>query len=355
MKNFTTRIAGLFFTLSLPICHAGNITWPDTNFNNNNNTNPSKFGISLTGLALQPNASNLDYAVHTSPLPLTIPSWTQQYVTPGFSGAVDVGFLYQLEGGDNALHLNWLYLDTKDSASDTATGSESVAPPYYFGPGAQALRGSSASSDVIFQLHDVNLYFSHLFTLGQRFLVSPFVGVDYAHIRQNITSSYAGTDANIAAYSITAYYHSKFDGAGPQFGSSIIGVVTSRFNVVAQLAVSLLAGTVNSTTSFLSAGAGNVNPVESSLANENQTRMIPEVNSKLGIEYTIPLRLENSIIFEAGYIFTVYINAINQVTPATLVPNAFNQGVIAIATDTQVQSNLSINGPYLKLSWIFVS
>ena len=56
---------------------------------------------------------------------------------------------------------------------------------------------------------------------------------------------------------------------------------------------------------------------------------------------------------ELGYLFSTYLNGIKQVVPTALVPNAFNQGVIAIETSSQVQSNLDMNGPYLKLTYLF--
>jgi hypothetical protein len=40
----------------------------------------STFGGSITGLLLQPNANNLQYAVYTTPLPVQAPNWYEQSV-----------------------------------------------------------------------------------------------------------------------------------------------------------------------------------------------------------------------------------------------------------------------------------
>ena len=118
-------------------------------------TLPNGFGISLTGQVLAPGADNLIYAVHTKPLPLPDPSWTQEIVDPNFHPSFTLGFLYTFSSHVDQLKLNWLYLNTSDNASNNATGAESVAPPYAFGPLAQALRGSSANSTAKFKVDDV--------------------------------------------------------------------------------------------------------------------------------------------------------------------------------------------------------
>ena len=169
-------IFGLMFSLPLGLACAESGTVADQH----------NFAISLTGLYLNPTASNMTYAVHTEPLPAPAPSWTQQSVKPSFSPAFNLGLQYIFDDQVNSVSLDWLYLTTKDSASDSATGTASVAPTFYFGPGAQALRGSDASSTVRFDVSDVRLVFNHLFNIGDHIQLTPYAGLGVGYLKQEI-------------------------------------------------------------------------------------------------------------------------------------------------------------------------
>ena len=103
-------------------------------------------------------------------------------------------------------------------------------------------------------------------------------------------------------------------------------------------------------TNLNSFGAGNTIAVYTTLADQSQNQIVPEVDSKLEINYNIPINGNgSSVSIAAGYLLTVYINGINQVVPSTLVPGAFNGGTIAIESSEQVQSNLDLNGRGLEV------
>lgn len=315
----------------------------------------SGFGVSITGFYLQPSASNLDYAVYTEPLPVTTPDWTQKYLKPKYNATFDVALLYAFNGGINEIDLDWLYFNRSTSDSTSASGTASVAPPYYFGPGAQALIGTGADGKVQFTLNDVSLAYKRLIHIGNYIQLAPFVGLDITSFKQYLTANFSGSDVNTGTpYSITTYNNSTFLGVGPRLGLDFKGLVYCHFSIVARAAVSLLTGSIASKTNFLSFGAGNSRSAATKLADDTQTRTLTEFDSKLGMNYEIPFKSSGgSLSFEAGYLFAVYMDVVNQVMPTSLVPNAFNGGVIAIQTDAQVQSNFGLNGPYLKLTLIF--
>lgn len=317
-------------------------------------TTPSGFGFTIEGLYLQPSSNNLNYAVSTEPLPVPAPSWTQNYINPDYQAAFRMGLQYTLANSVDQIKIDWLYVNTADNASVSAGGTTSVTPPYYFGPGAQALRGTSAKSNVIFNINDVSVSIDHLIEIGHYILLDPFVGLNSAFLTQKISSSYIGTDSLGANYSIDAFNKSQYMSAGPRLGLNAVGYIGSHFGILASMAASLLVGTVETDTNFLSYGAGNSTAVKTNLANENQTLVVPEFESRLGLLYTIPLRQNKSVfIFQAGYLFMTYLNGINQVFPTALVPDAFNQGTVAISTSTQQPSNLNLNGPYFNVTVTF--
>ncbi len=326
-----------------------------TSYADSTNTIPNVLpglGISIAGLALQPGANNLVYAVHTKPLPVPDPNWTQESVSPGFHPAFTLGFIYTNANRQDQLKLNWLFLSTSDNASNAASGSDSVAPPYAFGPLEQRLRGSYAKSKAQFDVSAINLIYDHIFDLGSSFRLTPFVGADTAYLKQNITSQFTGT-SNAAPYSITSYNESRYIGAGPRFGLDFEYFFSHGLGIISEAAASILVGSMQSNTHFLSFGDTNQTPGYTGLANDyTQVRVVPGLDAKLGMTYTKSYA-KSMMILEWGYLFSTYLDGINQVVPTALVPAAFNNGVIAVETDAQVQSNLDLSGPYLKLTYMF--
>jgi hypothetical protein len=311
------------------------------------------YGMSITGYYLMPGANNLEYAVYTQPLPVTVPSWKGESVKPGFHPAFDLATQYTFKGGVDQLKFDWFDIRTESSASASARGSASIAPPYFFGPFAQQLRGSSARSKVNFTLDSVNTTYDHLIYLGRHIQLAPFVGIGTAYLKQHIKSNFTGLDGGSDPYSITSYNTSRFIGIGPRFGIDATGYVTQHFSLLANIAATLLVGSMYSNTHFLSYGDGNTTAKPSSLADKSQMSIVPELDSNLGLAYDVTFKGGSTLNFEIGYMFKVYLDGINQVVPATLVPNTFDQGVIAIGTEAEVQSNFDLQGPYLKVSWKF--
>lgn len=71
------------------------------------------------------------------------------------------------------------------------------------------------------------------------------------------------------------------------------------------------------------------------------------------LSYYLPFNSGANLTFRVGYMFAAYVNGINQVFPTSLVPEAFNNGVIAIQTSSQQTSDLDLNGPYASVTWKF--
>ena len=315
------------------------------------------FGFSLTGLYLQPDASNLEYAVYTQPVPVSTPNWEQKNISTGYHPAFDLGLEYTLATGVDQVKLDWLHLDSSDKSSGSASGDASIAPWYYFGPPAQAMRGTYASGKAEFDVDNANLVFDHLLNIGRYLQLEPFAGLNAAYLKQDMTDKYTGTHqatgGDYEPYSITSYYTSKFVGAGPRIGLDATAYVFHHFGILAEMGASLLLGSMKSDTSFDSYGDGNTTTAHTKLADQSLMRIVPELDSRLGLTYEFDFHSGSSLELEAGYKFAVYFNGINQVFPTALVPDAFQNGVIAIESSEQNQSNLDLNGPYLKLAYRF--
>jgi hypothetical protein len=354
MKQTLLKLSSLVLAFStLSIAHADDSSVIPT-------TTPG-FTVSLTGLYLEPNASNLNYAVYTTPLPVPAPNWQQEYINPGYGPSFALGIQYTLADATDQLDLDWLHVNTNNSASVGSNGAgTSVAPPYYFGPLAQLLVDSAASSTANFNVDNVNLDFGHLINVSNNIQIKPFIGVSVAYLKEDINSTYTGKDATSShyAYSINTDTSSTFTGAGPRIGLDGTYFITNRFGITAEMATSLLLGSIDSSTTFNAYDAnpstGNNPAVNTTLANQSQTKIIPEVDAKIAAEYSIPFNTNgSSLTLAAGYMLEDYINGINQILPTALVPGALNGGTIAIESSTNQESDLSLNGPFASLAWKF--
>lgn len=113
---------------------------------------------------------------------------------------------------------------------------------------------------------------------------------------------------------------------------------------------------LKSETNFDANGAGNPGSF-TSLADQSKVQAVPEIDSKIGLAYSIPFNSGSSLSIEGGYMVAAYFNAINQVTPTGTVHDngndTFSKGIVALTGSTQTQSDLDLNGPYVRLAWKF--
>ncbi|MDF1759315.1 MAG: Lpg1974 family pore-forming outer membrane protein [Coxiellaceae bacterium] len=315
------------------------------------------FGVSAGWLYLEAGASNLEYAVYTTPLPVPSPSWQQKFVYPAYTSAFTLGLQYTFSDSADQIKLDWLDFSSTDTNSATAAGTntDSIAPPYYFGPLAQRLRGSNASGAANFNLDQVNLVYARILTLGQRIRFEPFAGLAASYLKQSLSAHFEGTTSGSTQYEINSFNNSTYKAMGPRVGFNATGILGHHFGITTSLAASLLVGSAATNAYFISfdGTAGNTTPTQTSLADQSQTAVVPEFDSTLGLSYDFDFTSGSRFRLEAGYLFSIYLDGIRQTVPASLVPGAFNNGTIAIETDAQVQSNFDINGPYLRATYSF--
>lgn len=318
------------------------------------------YTLNITGLLLEPSASNLVYAIHTNPLPLPAPNWSQEVVNPAYSGALNLALQYNFNDSSNNVKFNWMYLGSNDGDSAGSTPLTSIGPDYYYGPANQFLLNTAANSSVRFDISNGNLVFGHLINLNDHIVTEPFVGLSAAYLSQKITDNYWGTDPVYGNFTHGVYTKSNFIGIGPRLGIDSTYYFSNRFALNAGIGADLLAGFINYSTNFLSwtaytgggAGTHNTTPTKTSMANQNINRIVPELDAKLAMLYTIPLDQSGSALtLEAGFMYAVYFNAINEVLPNTLVPTSWEAGSVAIVNQSQSQSNIDLRGPYISVAW----
>lgn len=314
-----------------------------------------RFGVSIAGLYIQPSANNLEYAVYTTPLPFPAPNWYQQSVKPDYTAAFTLGLEYNLASQVDQFKLDWLHFQGTDSANFSATQpNTSVGPAYYFGPAQQFLLNTKADSTVKFNIDNVSLVFGHFIHPNDPIQLEFLLGASVAHLKEDIANDYSGSDPVLGPYTHRVHTDSSLTGFGPRLEVDGHYYVNNHFGVNAEIGSSLLVASLFSSTNFTSwtantDGPTNSTPANTTLSNQRQTAVVSELDGKIGLFYTTKFNQGSTLTFQLGYMFQDYINSIYQVLPSSLVPEAWEGGSVAIISQTQRQSDLSLNGPYLKL------
>lgn len=314
-----------------------------------------RFEVSGSLLFLQPGAGSFDHwAEVANPFPVPTPNWSTESINPKYSPAFNLGLRYMPTEADD-FDLNWTHLNTTNNGSVGASATQFVGPPYSIGPPAGAsFTGGTANGNLQTEYDAVNSEVGHTFCAGCPFQMRVFGGVEFARIHESLTGVFQ--DA------VTATYHSYtsnslFTGAGPRFG------IKGQYNfgnvqLFGEAAGAGLIGVSQMGINFATASPtllGLVPPIAinyQSLSSPNVTQVVPSFDARVGTSYTTPFSDYGLFKFELGYQVAVYFNAVNAYALTNVATSPLAGGVY-LATEEQLQSNFTTQGPYFETSWLF--
>ena len=315
-------------------------------------TNPHPhFELSGSLLFLQPSAGNFEqYATLVSPFPVPTPNWSNQSIDPKYSPAFRVGLRYMPTAFDD-LGLDWTHLRATDGASVSAAPNQFVGPPYSVGPPAgAAFTGGNATGSLQSSYDAVNLDAGHTFCADCPFQLRVFGGVEFARLGENLTGAF---QAGATSHSDTT--SSLFTGAGPRVGARGQYNV-GQFQFFGEAAGAGLIGTSQSGMNFTTASpllsAIGITTNNQALTSPNATQVVPSFDARLGAAYAFPLSDYGFFKVELGYQVAVYFDAVNEYALSNVAGSPLASGVY-LATEQQLKTNLTVQGPYLQGSWLF--
>lgn len=316
------------------------------------------FEFSLTALALQPGAANLNYVIYNKELPTQSPSWTEKEIAPGFGAAFGLGARYIFPEGRD-INLNWTHLNTNSSQSIAAPSAQFfLGPDYQIGPNGIPIRNAYGKSH--FKYDVVNLEAGQFVDLGCHVEMRFFAGLSNAYLREKVDATYTG---NVLVgpfqgpFSTLQEVRADFTGIGPRFGLQGDYFLNSGFGLRANAAVSALIGYSYAKTSYTSSAQELQALFQQSsnyqtIIDKRINHVVPGIDGKLGVFYKHAINNCTSFSLEGGYQAAVYVNAIQQYLPGTLVSEdtPLQSGGIFVGTMSHTQSNYSVQGPYLTAS-----
>ncbi len=334
-------------------------------FNNNvrltlPHSNPG-FEINLAALWLKPGASNLNYAILNKELPAQSPGWTEQEIKPSYSPGFELGVRYMFpNSGDKDINLDWTHLYSNTSTSVTVPNYQYfIGPDFEIGP--DSIPGHKATGQATFRYDVVNLDVGQYVHFGQNLEMRVFAGLSNGYLREEVVSTFTGTTVGAfpGPFSMMQDVMSRFTGIGPRVGVSGDYTFNCGFGLLGEAAASTLIGSLNAKSQYAGSAAEvlalygeTVN--RQIISDQTVYQVIPGLDAKLGVSYKHPFGNGGLFTVSAGYQAAVYVNAISQYVPGTLVAGeGIETGGIFVATMNHTLSNYSVQGPFLNFALQF--
>jgi hypothetical protein len=324
------------------------------------------FGAEAAILWLKPGASNLNYVIWNQGTPVQSPSWTEQELNPSLSPAFEVGlrYIFPKAGGKDA-RLSWTHLNSSTSDSATSPGAASgvfLGPDYEIGPPAIPIQ--HATGNVTFNYDVINLEVGQFLSFGRNLNMHFFGGLGAGVLEETIKTSYSRVTQQdpIGPFVMRQTVSSNFSGVGPRVGIQADYKIQQGLGFVGEGATTLLTGSMHSKTSYIGSAPelltvyGQTQNYQT-IKDQRVYQVVPGFDAKLGVNYERAFdterffkHLKGLLKLEAGYQAAVYINAISQYLPGTLVQGeSLDTGGVFVATINHTLSNYSVQGPYAQL------
>lgn len=344
--------------MPMPVSNDINVTAPDQS---------GTWIFGATAVLMQPTNKAFNYAdsidaTITDDGSILTGNDTHHSVDEGYSWwfGADVSYAFPGNGRDVTLAYEGLHATASDNTAVPPAGANGFTELVsdFTGIYYQTARGETNTR------YDAgDLLFGQKIDVGTRIGLHPFLGVRYAHIDTTDSGSYYNAASTLFSSDDTtrtaaenASLENQFNGVGPRLGSDAEINLGSGFSVRARLGLSVLIGSHSiDNDAVVVLGADIDNPemtIYGTNNSDSQTRVIPEIDGRLGLNYTYSININTTLGLEVGWQATNYFNVISDQYPVHF-------GIAGIA-DTDIggavgnqqydsTSNFGLQGPYARL------
>lgn len=250
-----------------------------------------------------------------------------------WGGTATIGYIFPHSTRD--ISLSYTYLDFNSSNTVHANPNDDldwIRVPVKSDPGWWYIHQKDVKDTLDQRVNAVDLTVGQLFHVGDRVDLHPFVGVRYANIKSNNTSTYSFDGEN----NWQSYNDSSFNGIGPRLGLDGNLKLGRGFSIIGTAAGSLLVDGLDASTNVKFTDGDVYGPFQKSTSNSHS--VTPEIDAKLGLGYQHNFSNNNALQFQVGYEAANYFNSVNFVTRD-------NQNA-PILNDKQ---NFEYYGPFAKI------
>lgn len=314
------------------------------------------------GLYLRPGGSN-DYAVLVYPFnpdvaaPILSPSWEPKGINADFKVGFLLNFRHIFPHSGNDFNIYWAHLRATDNDTfpvnrQPPPAQQMTGPFWNIGPDA----GTTSTANGQLSNHYDVLHAE----IGKQVKFDPdlklrfFSGLSGLWLQQKIIADFTGTDPILGPYTFGITTKSKFSAAGMRLGIDGAYQRWCKISAVGLLAGSLYIGSERPTTSTVGTGsvltAAGIPENHQSVFHGRFTQIVPALDAKLGLRYS-----QRSFAIEAGYMASIYVNAIQNYVPSTYVPGSLGivSGSVFLQSLLKTTESFSVDGPYATVSLKF--
>jgi len=322
--------------VSMPIANPILVTVPEQD---------SSWSVGIEALYWMPTGADLQYATNQSGVNTNnnSASTRQTHVADNdyaWGARIDATYHMPVQGKDVELawaHFGKDWTDTKNTVNRSAG---SLYLPWDLFSGGAATDFNSVSAKSFYSYNSVDLHFGQKVKVGDNLMLHPFAGLRWSDIdskNEVLAFSAATTNNNNTSESQAWNIHTDFKGIGPRAGIDGGFNLGGGFGISGRAGASLLVGVTEASqkqsTTVSSTNSSIVNGLDRKMS--NSTRVVPEADAKLGINYGRTFNQRYSGIFELGFEANHYFNALDKSYLAQ------NDGVSR-------SSDFSWNGPYAR-------
>ena len=283
----------------------------------------SQWSFGGSALYLQPSIGNNALASETVSSE-RIPSNTNVFgVKPDYSWG------FYLEGAfqptsDSNLEINWYHLRSADNTSRYLNEPGDWIAPFGLHT-QQLLLSGNATFNNKSQWDAVNLEYGWRFHFKNAYDLRLHGGGQYARIT-NFSSFYGLTNNGVVGFR-TFNFNTSYNGFGPRVGAYMVYHFANGVGVYAKGAAAVLAGSNKYDANLNNYANGNY-----ATKNTNVMTVVPEIDGKLGVEYSYLLN-RGVLVIDAGWLWVNYFDAL---TSPSIQP---------------LQGNFGVQGVYFGLKW----
>jgi hypothetical protein len=248
---------------------------------------------------------------------------------------------YHFAGNGRDISLSYRMLQDRESDHFNGEGDSYIATDWWWTSTESDNLGSfeedSADSDgrSFGKVRETDLVFGQKIDMGHRVSIHPFGGLRYGAVEVRDRGEYRSTVTDGLEYRFDRYV-SDFVGLGLRFGSDASVMIGRGFSFTGKLGVSLLVGDMNQRGSMLDMNSNlSITDIDT-FRTDSQTRVVPEVDSRLAVNYAFGLTDSLNAELELGYEASNYFGVTNK-------------NLIAYTNNVADAQNFGFYGPYLRV------
>ena len=262
-----------------------------------------------------------------------------------WGGHIDLSYLFEGNGRD--VRVGYTHHDDTESDSKllsnlvTGTslnaihfeGSTIVTPNAIFTEGWEQARGKSEND-----YDAIDVTFGQKMDFGTKVTLHAFAGVRWAAIENDDTANYsASNDASNITDAARLKLNSDFQGIGPRAGMDGMVRLGGGFSAVGTVGASLLVGDFDQSFKFdqVENASGTVTADTTVFKISDQTRVVPEMDMRLGLNYTRDYS-SATVGLELGYEVVNYFDV-------------KDNSLVSYVDTAGSDSDFGMHGPYLRV------